>query len=112
MNYLNWLQKLFPELNDVPNEIVDAYIDEAKFDTKLLREFIKVLGGLLFVIPFNLYLYISGFQSFDSPFYWLLVAASLGIGSFMGLYCEQKLIKRRLKKIVQLSISNNKFKSD
>ncbi|MGE6811573.1 MULTISPECIES: hypothetical protein [Pseudoalteromonas] len=102
MNYLNWLQKVFPKLKDTPNEIIISYVDEAKSDTELLREFIKVLGGLLFILPFNLYLYISGIQSFTSPLYWLLVIVSFGVGGFIGLYCEQRLIKRRLKKIVQL----------
>ena len=105
MNYLNWLQKVFPELIDTPNEIINSYVDEATSDIELLREFFKVLGGILFILPFNLYLYISGIQSFTSPLYWLLVVVSFGIGGFIGLYCEQKLIKRRLKKIVQLKHS-------
>ena len=102
MNYLNWLQKIFPKLKETPNETITSYVDEAKSDTKLLREFIKVLGGLFFILPFNLYLYISDIQAFDSLLYWFLVAASIGVGGFIGLYCEQKLIKRRLKKIVQI----------
>ena len=100
MNYLNWLKNKFPKLNETSEEIIFSYIDEAKSDTALLREFLKVLGSLFFVIPFNIYLYISDIQSFDSPFYWLLVVASFGVGAFIALYCEQTLIKRRLKKIV------------
>lgn len=69
MSYSHWLHKVFPELSETSNEIISSYIDEAKSDTEVLREFLKVLGGLFFVLPFNLYLYISGLQSFDSPIY-------------------------------------------
>jgi len=86
LNYLNWLQKTYPELNEISNETINSHIDKAKSDTELFREFIKVLGSLFFIIPFNLY----------------LVMASIAVGGFIGLYCEQKVIKKRLKKIIQL----------
>ncbi|CAM2899087.1 hypothetical protein [Pseudoalteromonas distincta] len=98
MNYLNWLQKTYPELNEISNETIKPHIDKAKSDIELVREFIKVLGSLFFIIPFNLYLYISGIQAFNSPLYWFLVAASIAVGGFIGLYCEQKIIKKYLKK--------------
>ena len=102
MDYSNWLQKVFPQLNGTPKETIDSYVTKAISDTELFREFLKVLGALLFIVPFNLYLYISGIQSYGSLLYWFLVFASFGVGGFIGLYCEQKLIKRHLKKIVQL----------
>ncbi len=73
MNYLNWLRKTYPELNEISNETINSHIDKAKSDTELFREFIKVLGSLFFIIPFNLYLYISGIQESNSSLYWLLV---------------------------------------
>ena len=102
MNYLNWLQKTYPELNEISNETINSHIDKAKSDTELFREFIKVLGSLFFIIPFNLYLYISGIQASNSSLYWLLVMASIAVGGFIGLFCGQKGIKKRLKKIIQL----------
>lgn len=105
MNYSNWLQKVFPQLNETPKETIDAYVEEAISGTQLFREFLKVLGALFFIVPFNLYLYISGIQSDNTILFWFLVLCSFGIGSFVGLYCEQKLIKKRLKKIVRLNLS-------
>ncbi len=102
MDYSSWLQKVFPQLNEIPKETIDSYVDKAKSDTELFREFLKVLGGLFFIVPFNLYLYISDIQSYGSILYWFLVLSSFGIGGFIGLYCEQKLIKKHLKKIIRL----------
>jgi VIT1/CCC1 family predicted Fe2+/Mn2+ transporter len=97
LNYSNWLKKTFPKLGDTSEETVHSYIREAKSSSQLLREFIKVLGFLLFVIPFNLFLLASGIQS---PLYWVLLLASFLVGSFVSLYCEQQLIIKRLRKIV------------
>jgi VIT1/CCC1 family predicted Fe2+/Mn2+ transporter len=97
LNYSNWLKKTFPKLGDTSEETVHSYIREAKSSNQLLREFIKVLGFLLFVIPFNLFLLASGIQS---PLYWVLLLASFLVGSFVSLYCEQQLIIKRLRKIV------------
>jgi hypothetical protein len=97
LNYSNWLKKTYPKLKDTSGETVQSYIREAKSSSQLLREFIKVLGFLLFVIPFNLFLLASGIQS---PLYWVLLLASFLVGSFVSLYCEQLLIKKRLRKIV------------
>ncbi|MDO6508136.1 hypothetical protein Q4506_14220 [Colwellia sp. 4_MG-2023] len=100
MNYLRWIRKVYPELKDTSDQIINSYIEEAKTSTEFFRTFIYVLGILFFVIPFNLYLYISDIHSFDRVLYWLLVIASFGVGGFVELYCEQKIIKRRIKKIV------------
>jgi len=100
LNYLKWLKKTFPNLCDTPEETVHSYITEAKSNSQLFREFIKVLGFLFFVIPFNLFLLASGIQS---PLYWVLLLASFLVGSFVSLYCEQLLIKKRLRKIVSLT---------
>jgi hypothetical protein len=100
MNYLRWIRKVYPELKDTSDQIINSYIEEAKASTEFFRTFIYVLGILFFVIPFNLYLYISDIHSFDRVLYWLLVIASFGVGGFVELYCEQKIIKRRIKKIV------------
>jgi hypothetical protein len=97
LNYSNWLKKTFPKLGYTSEETVHLYISEAKSSSQLLREFLKVLGFLLFVIPFNLFLLASGIQS---PLYWVLLLASFLVGSFVSLYCEQLLIKKRLRKIV------------
>jgi hypothetical protein len=104
MNYLRWLRKIYPELKDTSDQVIDSYIEEAKTSTEFFREFIYLSGILFFVIPFNLYLYISDIHSFDRLLYWLLVIASFGAGGFVELYCEQKIIKRHIKKIVQQSI--------
>ena len=66
MNYSNWLQKVFPQLNETPKETIDAYVEEAISGTQLFRELLKILGALFFIAPFNLYLYISGIQSDNS----------------------------------------------
>jgi hypothetical protein len=97
LNYSNWLKKTFPKLGDTSEETVHSYISEAKSSSQLLRELVKVLGFLLFVIPFNLFLLASGVQS---PLYWVLLLASFLVGSFVSLYCEQLLIKKRLRKTV------------
>jgi VIT1/CCC1 family predicted Fe2+/Mn2+ transporter len=97
LNYSNWLKKTFPKLGDTSEETVRSYISEAKSSSQLLRELVKVLGFLLFVIPFNLFLLASGVQS---PLYWVLLLASFLVGSFVSLYCEQLLIKKRLRKTV------------
>jgi predicted membrane protein len=97
LNYSNWLKKRFPELEDISGETVHSYINEAKSSSQVLREFVKVLGFLLFVIPFNLFLSVSGIQSL---LYWLLLLSSVLIGGIISLYFEQQLIKKCLRKIV------------
>jgi hypothetical protein len=97
LNYSNWLKKTFPKLGDTSEETVYSYIREAKSSSQLLRDFIKVLGFLLFVIPVSFFLLASGIQS---PFYWALLVTSFLVGSFVSLYCEQLLIKKRVRKIV------------
>ena len=64
-------------------------------DSQLFREFIKVLGFLIFVVPFNLYLSISEVVTFNSIYYWLIVIFSSFIGVLVALYCEQTLIKKQ-----------------
>jgi hypothetical protein len=98
LNYSNWLKKVYPELN----ETIDLYINEAKSDTKLIREFLKVMVGLTLFIPFSIYLYTSGIQSLFNPLHWLLISAFMFVTGFIELFCEQKLIKRHLKKLVML----------
>ncbi|WP_166377452.1 hypothetical protein [Pseudoalteromonas sp. Z9A4] len=102
MNYKNWLQKNFSQLDKAPQETINSPISKAQSEIELFREFLKVLGSLLFIIPFNLYLYVSGIALYKSPIYWFLVIASFAVGGFIGLYCEQTLVKRRLKKIIHL----------
>jgi len=108
LDYLKWSKNTFPELSEMTIEAINAYIDEEKLSSKLLREFVKVLGFLLFTFPFNLYLLVSGNKSFDSPLYWVLVLFSILIGGFVSLFCEQKLIKGRIRKIVRKNPTNTK----
>jgi VIT1/CCC1 family predicted Fe2+/Mn2+ transporter len=102
LDYSSWLQKVFPQLNETSKETIDSYVEKAKSDTELFRIFFKVLGGIFFIVPFNLYLYASGIQSYVSILYWILVFSSFGVVGFIGLYCEQKLIKKHLKKIIRI----------
>ncbi len=106
LDYLNWLKKEYAELGNVSDETINAHINSAKMDSQLFREFIKVLGFLIFVVPFNLYLSISGVVTFNSIYYWLIVIFSSFIGVFVALYCEQTLIKKQLKKTIRDKHSN------
>ena len=106
MNYLNWLKKEYSELGNVSDETIYTHITSAKMDSQLFREFIKVLGFFIFVIPFNLYLSISEIVTFNSTYYWLIVIFSSFIGVFVALYCEQILIKKQLKKTINAKYIN------
>jgi len=96
LNYSKWLKKTFPNLCDTREQTLQSFIGEANSSSQLFREFIKVLGFLFFVIPFNLFLLASGVQS---PLYWVLLLASFLVGSFFSVYCDQLLIKKRLRKV-------------
>ena len=102
MNYLNWMKKTFPELTETPEETFQSYIQKAESDTEILRLCIMLAGTLIFFIPFSLYQAITEVPFYLNPWYWLLPIAFFKVGGFIYLYCEQKLIKNRLKKIVQL----------
>jgi Ca2+/Na+ antiporter len=101
LDYSSWLQKVFPQLNETSKETIDSYVEKAKSDTELFRSFFKVMVGLTF-IPFSIYLYASGIQSLFNPLHWLLISAFMFVTGFIELFCEQKLIKRHLKKLVML----------
>ncbi|WP_286272267.1 hypothetical protein [Thalassotalea hakodatensis] len=100
MNYSRWIRKTFPQVNDTSHELIENYIVEAKENTKLFREFIKVVGFLLIVLPFNLYLNYITQGSIFSLLFIVLSFTSFGVGSFVALYFEQRLIKNHLKKII------------
>ena len=36
MNYLRWLRKIYPELKDTSDQIINSYIEEAKTSTEFL----------------------------------------------------------------------------
>ena len=98
MDYSIWLKKNYPKIVNTPFEIVCSYINEAKTETKLFREFVKVVAAICLLLPLNLYIYLA----YSGFIYWLLTITSFAIVDFVLLYVDQKVIKHRLKKIVNL----------
>lgn len=102
MNYSHWMQKTFPQTRELPDKLIERYVVEAKANSKLFREFSKAVGFLIIVIPFNLYLNYITQGSIFKLLYIVLSLSSFGVGSFVALYFEQKVIKSQLRKTIKL----------
>lgn len=102
MNYTKWLLKRFPELQNRSDETLEGYINEAKSDSELLNEGLKVIGVLLIVFPVSVYLDVVLTKGL---LYWLILFLSAGVGWLTSTYLEQKLMKHKLVKIVTKQLS-------
>jgi len=89
----------FPELAKTSNDTFNFYIQNAKSETENLRMCIWLVGVLTFFIPFSVY---QSITEAPFPLSWLLVIVFYKIGGFIYLFIEQKIIKKRLRKIIYL----------
>jgi len=92
----------FPELAKTSNDTFNFYILNAKSETENLRMCIWLVGVLTFFIPFSVYQSITEAPFYFDPLSWLLVIVFYKIGGFIYLFIEQKIIKKRLRKIIYL----------
>jgi len=82
------------------DETVIAYVKEAKSSTMVFRESIKIISGLLVFIPFLFYLATSEKGLFETLFGWIATSLFFFVGGYIALYFDQKVIKKRLTKII------------
>ena len=108
MDYTNWVRKTYPETDSLETGELQAEIEKIKSANELFREAVKLLAVLLIVLPFNVYLYVSGLHSFSLWGYWTAVALSLLVSGFVALYFEQKSIKYQLTKYFQKNLNFRK----
>lgn len=101
MNYTKWLLQRFPELRNHSDETLEGYINEAKSDSGLLNEGLKVIGVLLIVLSVSVYLNVV---LADSLLYWFILALFAGVGWLTSTYLEQRLMKHKLIKIVNKAL--------
>ena len=102
LNYINWMKKTFPELNGTPEEGLQSHIKQSKSETEILRMLIMLTGGLIYIIPFSLYQATTEVPFFLDPLSIILPIVFYKIGGYVYLYIEQKIIKKRIRKIVEL----------
>ena len=105
LNYINWMKKTFPELNGTPEEGLQSHIKQSKSETEILRMLIMLTGGLIYIIPFSLYQATTEVPFFLDPLSIILPIVFYKIGGYVYLYIEQKIIKKRIRKIVELKYS-------
>ncbi len=101
MEYIYWLQKRFPGLVRLPNTATEAYIAQAKADTKWWRGIIGVSVIIALILPLNILLSSSGFEPFESAFYWCTFLAATLASGILSNKVEQAIIKRRLAQIIE-----------
>ncbi|MEK0158879.1 hypothetical protein WLQ65_06950 [Pseudoalteromonas piscicida] len=92
MDYLRWIRNNFKDIEPIDDQILHEVITAAKADSATLNELFKALGVLFIVIPFNVYLAVSGLLAYDSLSFWLVMLFTAMIGVGVSLYIEQKII--------------------
>ncbi|WP_141240146.1 hypothetical protein [Pseudoalteromonas sp. HM-SA03] len=108
MDYLRWIRNNFTKIELIDDQILHEVITAAKADSATLNELFKVLGVLFIVVPFNVYLAVSGLLSYDNLSFWLVMLITAMIGVGVSLYIEQEIIKRKIAQ----SISKLKLAGD
>ncbi|PAY00853.1 hypothetical protein CKO50_12725 [Pseudoalteromonas sp. HM-SA03] len=108
LDYLRWIRNNFTKIELIDDQILHEVITAAKADSATLNELFKVLGVLFIVVPFNVYLAVSGLLSYDNLSFWLVMLITAMIGVGVSLYIEQEIIKRKIAQ----SISKLKLAGD
>ncbi len=108
MDYTSWVRKTYPDTDSLESGELQDKIEKIKSANELFREAVKLIAVLLMVLPFNIYLYVSGLHSSSSWGYWGAVALSLLVSALVSVYFEQKSIKYQLTKYFQKNLNLRK----
>ncbi|MDX1537979.1 hypothetical protein [Arsukibacterium sp.] len=101
MKYSRWLKAQYPHLANEHDVIVQNYIKQAKDDTKKVR----LIISLLFFVFVGLLGYAIGYllgrySDFDANARFAVILLNAAILIFLLNKVEQRLIKRRLVKLL------------